>query len=84
MDEEGNVYVNGELLDEPYLSEKSLGECDMEFPYQVPESKYFMLGDHRATSMDSRSDSIGCVSEEQIIGRVIFRIWPLNQLGLVD
>jgi signal peptidase I len=84
IDEDGNVFVNGELLDEPYISEKSLGECDMEFPYQVPESKYFMLGDHRATSMDSRSDSIGCVSEEQIVGRVIFRIWPLNQLGLVD
>jgi signal peptidase I len=84
IDEDGNVFVNGELLDEPYISEKSLGECDMTFPYQVPESKYFMLGDHRATSMDSRSNSIGCVSEEQIVGRVVFRIWPLGQLGLVD
>jgi signal peptidase I len=84
IDDEGNVYVNDELIDEPYISDKAKGECDLEFPYQVPESRYFMLGDHRATSMDSRSNSIGCVSDEQIVGRVVFRIWPLTEIGFVD
>jgi signal peptidase I len=84
IDEDGTVYVNGELLEEPYISDKSKGDCDMEFPYQVPESRYFMLGDHRSTSMDSRSSSIGCVAEEQIVGRLVFRIWPLKSLGFVN
>jgi signal peptidase I len=84
IDEDGNVYVNDELLDEPYVSEKSQGECDMEFPYQVPESRYFMLGDHRTTSMDSRSSAIGCVADEQIVGRLTIRIWPLKDFGLIN
>lgn len=83
IDDEGNVYVNNAYLDEPYVFERAKGECDLEFPYQVPEDKYFLLGDHRATSIDSRSNSVGCVSEEQIVGRVFFRIWPLNQIGYV-
>jgi signal peptidase I len=84
IDQDGNVYVNGELLDEPYISDKTQGECDMDFPYQVPESRYFMLGDHRSTSMDSRNSSIGCVADEQIVGRLVLRIWPLKKLELVD
>ena len=77
MDENGNVYVNDTLLDEPYLTEKSLGECDITFPYIVPDNTVFVLGDSRAASVDSRSSVIGCVTDDQIIGRILFRIWPL-------
>lgn len=83
MDEEGNVYVNGELLQEPYLAEKSLGDANIEFPYQVPENRYFCMGDHRATSVDSRHTEIGCVSEEQIVGKIVFRVWPLRDFGTI-
>ena len=81
--EDGLVSVNGEWLDEPYVSEQSLGECDLEFPYTVPQERYFLLGDHRETSIDSRSSVIGCVSLDQIVGKVFFRLWPLNRLGMI-
>jgi signal peptidase I len=83
IDRDGNVYVNGELIDEPYLSEKSLGECDLTFPYQVPESRFFMLGDDRATSVDSRSTAVGCVAQEQIVGKIVCRVWPFSAIGAV-
>lgn len=83
IDAEGTVYRNGEALDEPYVTEKSLGECDINFPYQVPDDAYFMVGDHRETSIDSRSTVIGSVSKEQIIGRVIFRVWPLKSITII-
>lgn len=83
MDEEGNVFVDGALLDEPYLQEKSLGNANLDFPYQVPENRYFCMGDYRATSVDSRHTQVGCVAQEQIVGKIIFRIWPLEQLGKV-
>ena len=81
IDEEGNVYVDGNLLDEPYLTEKSLGDCDIDLPYQVPDNRYFCMGDHRSTSVDSRHTEIGCVSEEQIVGKIVFRVWPLPDFG---
>lgn len=82
--EDGTVYVNDEMLDEPYISEKSLGECDLEFPYQVPDSRFFLMGDHRATSVDSRSDTVGCVAAEQIVGRITFCVWPLSEFGPIN
>ena len=83
VDSRGIVYVNGEELDEPYLKERALGDCNIEFPYQVPEKRYFVMGDHRSTSMDSRNTAIGCIAEEQIVGKIIFRIWPLPVFGAV-
>lgn len=81
IDLEGNVYVNQQPLDEPYIKEKSYGEPNIDFPYQVPEDRIFVLGDNREVSVDSRSSSIGCVSSEQIVGKIVFRIWPLNRIG---
>lgn len=83
MDADGNVYVNGELLEEPYLSEKSLGNCDITFPYQVPEARVFVMGDHRSVSIDSRTTTVGCVAEEQVVGKLILRIWPFSSIGLI-
>ncbi len=84
IDGEGNVTVNGELLDEPYLVEKSLGETDITYPYQVPESRYFVMGDNRTTSIDSRSSAIGCIEEDQIVGKVFMRVWPLKSISLIN
>ena len=83
IDAGGNVYVDGKLLDEPYLTEKALGDCDIEFPYQVPDNRYFCMGDHRSTSVDSRSTTVGCVSDEQIVGKIVFRVWPLPNFGML-
>ncbi len=84
IDETGNVYVNGQLIDEPYISSKGLGECDLEFPYTVPERTVFVLGDNRSTSVDSRNSLIGCISLDEIVGKIVFRVWPLASFGIVE
>lgn len=81
--EDGTVYLNGEVLDEPYINEKAFGECDIKLPYQVPDNRVFVMGDHRSVSIDSRSASVGCVADEYIIGKVILRIWPFEALGTI-
>lgn len=84
IDEDGTVYVNDKELEEPYLVEKALGDCNIELPYQVPDGKIFVMGDCRSTSVDSRNIAVGCVAREQIVGKIIFRIWPLKRLGTVE
>lgn len=78
IDIDGTVYLNGEKLDEPYAEQLAVGECDLEFPYQVPQEQYFVLGDMRESSIDSRNTLIGCVEKDQIVGKVFFRIWPFK------
>lgn len=84
IDENGNVFVNGQELDEPYLAEKSFGQTNIDLPYQVPDERFFLMGDNRAVSVDSRNTAVGCVAEEQIVGKVVFRIWPLSEFGPID
>lgn len=84
VESDGTVFLNGEALVEPYISEKALGECDVEFPYQVPENSYFVMGDKRETSIDSRSSVIGCVSNEQIVGKIFCKIWPLTEFEFIN
>ena len=83
IDGDGNVYVNGELLEEPYVTEKGLGDCDLEFPYNVPGTGYFVLGDQRSNSVDSRNSVIGSVTKDDIIGKVFIRVWPFSRMGFV-
>ena len=84
IDDSGNVFVNGSQLDEPYITKKSLGQCDIDFPYQVPDNRIFVMGDNRETSVDSRTTAVGCIADEYVIGKVFLRVWPLEQLGFLD
>lgn len=83
INEEGTVYVNGKELDEPYVNEKALGTCDINLPYQVPDNRVFVMGDHRSISIDSRSSTVGCIADEYIIGRVVLRLWPFKNIGMI-
>ena len=83
IDKDGNVFVNNEKLSEPYLDDKAYGETNIELPYQVPDGRIFVMGDNRSVSIDSRNTSIGCVSEEQIVGKIVYRVWPFSQIGRV-
>lgn len=84
IESDGTVFLNGNALDEPYITQKALGECDVEFPYQVPENCYFVMGDQRETSIDSRSSVIGCIPEDQLIGKMFCKIWPLSEFEFID
>lgn len=84
IDKDGNVFINGTLLNEPYVQEKALGDCDIELPFQVPEDHYFVMGDDRPISVDSRHESIGAVAVDQIIGKIMCRLWPLDKIGTVE
>ena len=80
IDTDGSIYLNGQKLDEPYVQQKSFGECDLEFPFQVPQEQYFVVGDMRESSIDSRNTLIGCIPKDQIVGKVFFRVWPLKNI----
>lgn len=83
IDGDGNVYVNQELLEEPYVTHKGLGDCDLEFPYKVPGTGYFVMGDRRSNSVDSRNSLIGSITQDDIIGKVYLRVWPLSKIGFI-
>jgi len=83
VDQDGNVYVDRKLIDEPYIKEKAYGETNIKLPYQVPDEKYFVMGDNRDVSVDSRNTAVGCVAEEQVVGKIVFRVWPLGTAGRI-
>ena len=82
IDTDGAIYLNGEKLDEPYVQQPDFGECDLKFPFQVPQEQYFVVGDMRESSIDSRNSLIGCIPKDQIVGKVFFRVWPLRDIRL--
>lgn len=84
IQEDGTILVDGEVLEEPYLTQKAFGICDLELPYQVPEGTYFLVGDQRDTSVDSRHSSVGCIADDQIVGKIVYRVWPMDAFGTVE
>lgn len=84
IDPEGNIYVNDVMVEEPYIKEKDFGETNIKLPYQVPDNSIFVVGDHRAVSIDSRNTSVGCIERNNIVGKIVFRIWPISRFGPVN
>lgn len=84
ISEDGTVFVNEKKLEEPYVDEKSFGDCNIKLPYQIPDGRYFVLGDHRSTSTDSRNTTVGCIAEEQIVGTIVFCVWPLSDIRNIN
>lgn len=84
VDPYGEVTVNNQPLDEPYLTDKAYGECNITYPYRVSDGKIFVMGDHRSVSIDSRHTEVGCVTQEQIIGKVILRVWPFSAIHVFE
>lgn len=84
LEPDGTVLINGEPLDEPYVEELAYGDTDIELPYQVPDARWFVMGDHRSVSVDSRSKSIGPIADEQVVGKLIYRVWPLQTIGSIQ
>jgi len=80
INEDGVVYINEAPLSEPYINSQSLGECDLELPLMVPERQYFVMGDNRYISTDSRVGAIGTINSEHIVGKAILRIWPIPKI----
>lgn len=83
INEDGDISIDGKKQDEPYVTEKALGDCNIELPFQVPDGRHFVMGDHRSTSLDSRNTAVGCIADEQIVGRIFFRVWPFSEFGAV-
>lgn len=83
IDQQGNVSVDGVQLDEPYVSERAIGDCNITLPYQVPDGRIFVMGDRRSTSIDSRNKTVGCIAEEQIVGKLVFCVWPFERFGFI-
>ena len=84
IQKDGTVLVDGKELVEPYISQKAFGICDLELPYQVPEETYFLMGDERETSVDSRHSTVGCISKDEMVGKIVFRVWPFEVFGTVE
>lgn len=84
IDKDGNVYVNNKKLEEKYINNISYGNTDIKLPYQVPDNKYFVLGDDRKNSIDSRNTQIGSVDISDVVGKITLKVWPLTKFKIIN